>query len=246
MSTFARKPEYTANYIQSWLKEKVEQASSNGAILGLSGGVDSSVLAVLLKRAFGAKMLALIMPCHSDPKDLIHAKLLSEKFDIPNHVIDLTKVYDDFIMEAFRLCEISKIAGANTKSRLRMTTLYTIGQSKNYLVCGASNKSEITIGYFTKYGDSGCDLLPIADLAKCEIYELAEYLDVPSDIIEKPPSAGLWNNQTDENEIGLPYSIIDRFIATGEACVADANRINLMNSLSVHKRTTPPICMFAK
>jgi NAD+ synthase len=243
MSIFARKPEYAANFIQNWVKEKVEQAGSSGAVLGLSGGIDSSVLAVLLKRVFGAKMLALIMPCHSNPEDLIHAKLLSEKYSIPDCVIDITKVYDDYMKEVSELCDISKIARANTKSRLRMTILYTIGQSKNYLVCGTSNKSEFTIGYFTKYGDSGCDLLPIADLRKCEIYELAEYLDVPKEIILKPPSAGLWGGQTDEHEIGLTYSVIDSYIATGEADIESANKINLMKSSSEHKRAMPQICM---
>jgi NAD+ synthase len=243
MSIFARKPEYVANLIQNWVKGRVEQAGSDGVVLGLSGGVDSSVLAILLKRVFGAKMLGLIMPCHSDPNDLIHAKLLTEKFDIPNCVIDITKIYDDYIKEVSRFCEISKQAEANTKSRLRMTTLYTIGQSKNYLVCGASHKPELILGYFTKHGDSGCDLLPIADLLKYKIYELAEYFDIPREIVNKPPSAGLWSDQTDESEIGLPYSVIDHFIATGEADSAATKRINLMNSLSAHKRTTPPICM---
>ena len=243
MSIFARKPEYTANFIQNWVKEKVGQAGSDGVIFGLSGGIDSSVLAVLLKRAFGAKILALVMPCHSNPEDLIHAKLLSEKFDIPNHVIDITKIYDDHIKEASRICEISEVARANTKARLRMVTLYTVGQAKNYLVCGTSNKSEFMIGYFTKYGDSGSDLMPLADLLKREIYELAEYLDIPKEITEKPPSAGLWDGQTDEGEIGLSYAAIDHFIATGEADADAANKINLMNSLSAHKRAAPPICV---
>ena len=242
MSIFAREPEYIANYIQNWIRGKIEHSGSNGAILGLSGGIDSSVLAVLLKRALGAKMLALVIPCHSNPEDMIHAQILSEKFDIPNHVIDITKIYDEFIEEASKSREISKLARANTKSRLRMTTLYTIGQSINYLVCGTSNKSEFTIGYFTKYGDSGCDLLPVADLLKCEIYELASYLNIPGEIIAKPPSGGLWEGQTDEREIGLPYSVIDSYIATGEASGADASRINLMNSSSAHKRESPPIC----
>ena len=244
MSIFAQNAEDKANCIQNWVKERVEQAGSSGAILGLSGGIDSSVLAVLLNRALGAKMLALIMPCHSSPQDLIHAKLLSLKFDIPNCVIDISKVYDDCVKEASKSCEISKIAKANTKSRLRMINLYLVGQSMNYLVCGASNKSEYTIGYFTKYGDSGCDLLPIADLLKREIYELAEYLDIPKEIVEKPPSAGLWEGQTDEREIGLPYSAIDSFIETGEADTQAANiMINRMNYLSAHKRATPPVCM---
>jgi len=243
MSIFVRNPEYTANFIQDWVKERVEQAGAMGAILGLSGGIDSSVLAVLLKRAFGANMLALIMPCHSDTEDLLHAKLLSEKFDIKSSVLDITKVYDDYINEVSKLCEISILAKANTKSRLRMVTLYAVGHSKNYLVCGTSNKSEFTIGYFTKYGDSGSDLLPVADLLKREIYDLAEYLDIPKEIIEKPPSAGLWKGQTDENEIGLSYAVIDRFIATGEADTADAKKINFMNTLSAHKRSAPPICI---
>ena len=239
----ARKPEYIANFIQNWIKEKVEHAGASGAILGLSGGVDSSVLAVLLRRVFGANMLALIIPCHSDPEDVFHARLLSEKFDIPSDVIDITKVYDDCMKEASMVCEISELAKANTKSRLRMVTLYAVGHSKNFLVCGTSNKSEFTIGYFTKYGDSGSDLLPVADLLKREIYELAEYLNIPKEIIEKPPSAGLWKGQTDESEIGLSYAVIDRFIETGEADIAAANKINHMNALSAHKRSVPPVCI---
>ena len=242
MGIFAREPEYTASYIQNWVREKIVKSGSNGAILGLSGGIDSSVLAVLLRRELGAKMLALVIPCHSDPNDLIHAKLLSDKFDIPNHIIDITKIYDDFIEVVSKSREISKLARANTKSRLRMTTLYTIGQSVNYLVCGTSNKSEFTIGYFTKHGDSGCDLLPLADLLKYEIYKLAEYLDIPKEIISKPPSGGLWEGQTDEGEIGLPYSVIDSYISAREASGADANKIDLMHSSSAHKRETPPIC----
>lgn len=243
MSNFVRKPEYIADFIQNWIKDKVKRAGAKGAILGLSGGVDSSVLAVLLKRVFGSEMLALMMPCHSSPEDLIHAKLLCEKFDIPYSVMDLTKTYDECMKEASRSCGISKLSGANTKSRLRMVALYTIGQSKNYLVCGASNKSEFTIGYFTKYGDSGSDLLPVADLLKREIFALARFFEIPDEIVKKPPSAGLWSGQTDEDEIGLPYSVIDHFIATGEADATAASRINHMNALSAHKRATPPICI---
>ncbi|MCL1940424.1 MAG: NAD(+) synthase [Synergistaceae bacterium] len=243
MSILGRKPEHTANFIQKWIKGQVKEAGAKGAILGLSGGVDSSVLAVLLRRTFGKKMLGIAMPCHSDPEDLAHAKLLTEKFDIPNYVYDLTKIYDEYIKKVSKLYEISKLAEANTKSRLRMVTLYVIGQPKKYLICGTSNKSEYTIGYFTKYGDSGSDLLPLADLLKAEIYELAEYLDIPEEIVKKPPSAGLWDGQTDEDEIGLPYSVIDHFIATGEADAAAVEKINLMNSLSAHKRAVPPICV---
>jgi NAD+ synthase len=145
--------------------------------------------------------------------------------------------------EASKLCTISKLASANMKSRLRMVTLYAIGQSMNYLVCGAINKSELMIGYFTKYGDSGSDLLPIADLLKHEVYELALYLDIPKEITTKPPSGGLWSGQTDENEIGLPYSVIDRFIAKGEADTETANKLKHMNSISEHKRATPEICL---
>jgi NAD+ synthase len=242
MNTFERTPAYKVSFIQNWVKEKVEEAGSCGAIIGLSGGIDSAVLAVLLNRVFGEKMLALLIPCHSASQDLIHAKLLSEKYGIPNSVFDISKIYDDYIKEASRICEVSKLAVANTISRLRMTTLYAVGQSMNYLVCGSSNKSEFTLGYFTKYGDSGCDLLPIADLLKREIYEIAEYFDIPRKIIDKPPSAGLWKGQTDEQEIGLPYSVIDQFIATGEADISAADIINRMNSLSAHKRAIPPIC----
>ena len=135
----------------------------------------------------------------------------------------------------------NKMAISNLKPRLRMTTLYYFAQNNNYLVVGSSNKSEFTVGYFTKHGDSGVDLLPLASFVKSEIRELAKVLGIPDIIIEKPPTAGLWANQTDESEMGFSYNILDNYIKTGEGPKEIVEKIKRMNTISEHKRVYPPI-----
>lgn len=134
-----------ANYISEWIKEKVEEAGAEGIVLGLSGGVDSSLTAALAKRALGDKVLGLLMPCHSDPTDLEHARLVADKFGIETGYVDLGPVFDSLIAS---LPRGSKMAVANLKPRLRMATLYYFANSRNYLVAGTGNKSELTVGYF--------------------------------------------------------------------------------------------------
>lgn len=229
--------------IESWIVEKVGGAGASGAILGLSGGIDSAVLSVLLRRSLGKEnMLAVIMPCHSAEQDREHAEILAKKFDIPTCVVDLTKIFDEHKKLVSSVCKFSEMSQANTKSRLRMTTLYALGQSKNFLVCGTSNKAELTVGYFTKYGDSGSDILPLADLLKSEVRGLAEFVEIPKEIIDKPPSAGLWNGQTDEDEMGITYEDLDKFLLTGEGSPAVTEKIKSMNARSAHKRIPPPVC----
>lgn len=230
--------------IECWLREQLENASAKGFVLGLSGGIDSAVASVLLNRTCGDNMLAVIMPCHSLEKELKDAYLLARKFDIPVTSIDLSAAYDQFLVSITASgMEISDLAKANIKPRLRMTILYSLAQSLNYLVCGTSNQAELALGYFTKHGDSGVDVLPLGDLLKREIRELAQYLGVPRVIIEKPPSAGLWPGQTDEDEMGLKYDDIDNFLSGERLTPVSLNDIILQKiDRAEHKRKMAPIC----
>ena len=192
-------------FLVKWLKEKIEAAGAKGAIFGLSGGIDSAVTSVLCQKAFGDNILGVIMPCHSNETDKADAKLLAERFNIKYIIRDLGSVFDEFLMEVEG--SIEKVPGslalANVKPRLRMTTLYYYAAKNNYLVVGTDNWSELKVGYFTKYGDGGIDIGPLGRLVKTEVRELASHLGIPEKIINKAPSAGLWQDQTDEQEMGI-------------------------------------------
>jgi len=218
-----------------WLKNYVKNAGASGAVFGMSGGVDSSVVSVLCKKAFGDNVLGLIMPCHSDKNDELDAKLVAEKFDIKYKVVTLDSVYDEFLKVVDETED--KLVKANIKPRLRMTTLYYYAGLNNYLVVGAENKSDLVVGYFTKHGDSGADLMPIANLVKSQVRMLASYLGIPQKIIDKAPSAGLWSGQTDESEMGITYEELDNYILTGKADPKVKERIELLNKRSEHKRS---------
>ncbi len=234
------------NKIISWIKQKVKAAGAKGIVLGLSGGIDSAVVAALSKQAVGkARVLALFMPCNSHPQDLAHAKLVARKLGLKSKLVDLSKVYNDFLKI---LPPAGSLARFNLKPRLRMCTLYYFANKLNYLVCGTGNKSELMVGYFTKYGDGGVDILPIADLFKRQVRQLARELKIPEEVIIKPPTAGLWHGQTDEGEMGITYNdldgILDRFcnhkqqIATGKT----VNKVTRMYKQSEHKRKGAEIC----
>lgn len=229
--------------VARWIKENVNDAKAEGVIFGLSGGIDSAVVAGLSKKAFPKNSIGVIMPCHSIKEDEEHALLVAERLDLKTIKVDLTDVFDKFILAVWDDGE-NQLARANVKPRLRMTTLYYLAQKNNYLVVGPSNKSEFTVGYFTKHGDSGVDLLPIASFVKEEVKEMAKFLNIPDTIINKPPSAGLWQNQTDEKEMGFSYEILDKYIRTGEGEEKIVNKIKKMNKSSQHKREFPPIYTF--
>ncbi len=232
--------ELICNELVSWLQEKVKDANAKGIVFGLSGGIDSAVIAGIAKKAFPDNSLGIIMPCHSDPIDEEHGILVADKFNLKTSKVDLSNSFD-VSLESMGEENKNKMAISNLKPRLRMITLYYYAQNNNYLVVGSSNKSELTVGYFTKHGDSGVDLLPLASFVKAEIYELARYLKVPEIIIEKPPTAGLWADQTDEKEMGFSYQVLDRYIKTGEGPEEIVDKIQRMNSISQHKRIYPPI-----
>ena len=234
-----------ADRISHWIRERVEEAGAQGVVLGISGGVDSSVLAVLVKRAMGDRMLGLIMPCHSDPTDAEHARLVAKKFDIETEYVDLTPVFDRLVES---LPPGDRVAVGNLKPRLRMTVLYYFANSRHYLVAGAGNKSELMAGYFTKFGDGGVDILPLGDLLKTQVRELARELGIPEEIIAKPPSAGLWEGQTDEGEMGITYEELDKAIQaieSGDTSRCDKKaleKVRRMMAASAHKRAPIPIC----
>ncbi|MDK2896942.1 MAG: synthase [Candidatus Atribacteria bacterium] len=228
--------------IVRWIQNRVKAANAQGLVLGMSGGIDSSVLAVLAKSALPNHTLGLMLPCHSLKEDLEDALLVAQQFSIPYQIIPLNEVFDLFYQTIMKEQTIppNQMAQANLKSRLRMCTLYYFANSMNYLVGGSSNRSELLVGYFTKHGDSGVDLLPIAHLTKTEVREMALFLGIPEKIITKPPSAGLWPGQTDEEEMGVSYSQIDRFIETGEVEEPYRSLIQNLIAKNQHKRQLPP------
>ena len=236
--------EALARHLTDWIAAEVAAAGGDGAVFGLSGGIDSAVVAALAKRAFPHHTLGVIMPCHSDPQDAEDAMVCAHHFDIPNCTVDLGPVYDLLLASLGEHCTDmpdSRLATANLKPRLRMTTLYSFANQLNYRVLGTGNRSELAVGYFTKYGDGGVDFLPLGGLVKGEVRDLARHLGVPERIITKPPSAGLWADQTDEAEMGLTYEELDAYLLTSEASPAVKAKVDAMNAASEHKRTLPRI-----
>jgi NAD+ synthase len=233
-----------AQKLISWIGDTVTSAGGKGVVLGMSGGIDSSVAVVLCKRAFPEATLGVIMPCHSIDIDRVHAELVADKFHIPLKIVGLDEVFDSLISslpdEGYDVTT-KKLAENNIKPRLRMVTLYYLANRLNYLVVGSSNRSELSVGYFTKHGDGGSDLLPLGNLTKWQVRELAEHLNIPKDIIGKPPSAGLWHGQTDEAELGLTYDELDRYLITGKAEPKIKKKIDFKISQSAHKRCLPPV-----
>jgi NAD+ synthase len=219
----------------SWLQARVRDANADGLVVGLSGGIDSAVVGALCKLAMPDRTIGLIMPCHSDPLDASHADLVAAHFNIKTSTVDLGPVYDA-MLGSLTCVDWNDLAHANLKPRLRMTALYYIANVNNLLVAGTGNRSELTVGYFTKYGDGGVDVLPIGHLFKSGVRALALELGVPQIIIDKPPSAGLWPGQTDEREMGFTYDDIERYVTGGLVPPDVALRIAARTQQSEHKR----------
>lgn len=236
-----------AEEIVLWLQNQLKETGMNGFVLGLSGGIDSAVAAALIKKACPDRCLGVIMPAGNPASDREDAILTAEAFDLPYMEISLEKQREDLfgeVKQAFAGKNIpikdEAMAKGNIGARLRMTTLYAIGGNLGYLVVGTDNAAETYTGYFTKYGDGGVDLLPLAHLTKGEVFALGRYLGVPQSVLEKPPSAGFFEDQTDEKEMGVSYETIDAFLR-GEK-IAEKDRIILerLHRVSEHKRNLPP------
>lgn len=241
------KSELVVQHLVDWLRSKVEEAGASGLVLGVSGGLDSAVAAVLAKKAFPNDCMALLLPCESDISDRMDSQALVEKFNIRYRIIDMDNPYRLISTQFESYLKFDGPKGqllrGNIKSRLRMMALYYSALARNYLVLGTSNKSEISVGYATKYGDGGVDLQVLGDLLKREVFELARYLEVPQAIIDKPPSGGLWSGQTDEAELGFTYEELDHYLASGEAAPELLQKIQQRIKNSEHKRTMPPVAI---
>lgn len=225
--------------IVAWLRQEVTAAGCQGVVVGLSGGIDSATVAALARRGFGDNAYGLIMPCDSAAADAEDARLAAEEIGIAYREVDLTPVYRA-LLEAFGLPDdLPRMVRANMKPRLRMTTLYAEAQLRQALVLGTGNRSELEIGYFTKYGDGGVDLLPIGEYLKHEVRDLARELGVPERIIERAPSAGLWEGQTDEGEMGLTYQELDHYLKTGDGTPIVRGLVDELHRRSEHKRHMP-------
>lgn len=225
--------------LASWLKETVESAGAVGTVLGLSGGIDSAVVAGISKIAFPDTTLCLMMPIESLKSDEEDARLIAEALDLDIQLVDLTDTYNSLLDSTH--VEGSELAKSNIKPRLRSTTLYYYAQSLNYLTLGGTNYSEEYIGYFTKFGDNAVDIQPIAHLTKDEVYKLAEVLEIPQKIIDKKPSAGLEPDQTDEDDLGFCYDYLDRKIKNRD-WDKESNldqKIQRMHQNAEHKRNMP-------
>ncbi len=252
--------EAIAKKIKYFIETSVRVADASGVVIGLSGGVDSSVVASLAHDVVDTR--ALILPEeHVTPKeDVDDARNVAQMYSVPFKVVPIDplvecfKVFGKDIATWHRGEKVSS-AEANLKARMRMTLSYLVANSEHRLVLGTGNKTELLIGYFTKYGDGGVDVLPIGDLYKTQVFQLARYLGLPQSIISKAPSAGLWVGQTDEDELGLPYEVLDAVLfqlVNKEKSVEETADILSMNVSQVqgicdmvraskHKRHTPKV-----
>ncbi len=242
--------ELITNKIESFLKTEVEKSNTNGIILGLSGGIDSSVITYLCSRVLKDKTLALVMPDSKiSPKDETEDALkIIDDLGIDYKLLDINLI----VSEYSKYLEPNERALGNLRARVRANVLYYYANSKNLLVIGSSDKSEFLIGYFTKFGDGCADILPIVSLYKTQVRGIAKYLGVPDNIIKKKSSPNLWKGHIAEDEIGVSYEEIDSILycmIDKKLSIDDAvkttgiekstvEKINNMYNASEHKRIT--------
>lgn len=241
--------EFYANKIASWIQERISGANRKGVVLGMSGGIDCCVVARLCQVA-GVDIHLVMMPCGNDmtnSKSHAHAIELIERFNFPYHIYDIQPAVDALTITDKKITgdnnDVNKeLSYANIRPRVRMTYLYQLAQLGSRFVAGTGNMAERTVGYFTKWGDGACDFNPLAMLTKQEVYTLAEYLNVPESIITKKPSAGLWEGQTDEDELGMSYAQIDSYILKGTSGNKEIDTlIEKRIAMSAHKFDEIPV-----
>lgn len=245
--------ETICNTIITFIKHEIKKRDSDGVVIGMSGGIDSSLATFLAVKALGNhSVFGLLLPDSSvTPKsDTTDAIELAKSLKIKYKVIELNKIKEQLVNGLPK----NKMARANLLVRLRMSLLYYYATTMNRLVLGTGDKSEMMLGYFTKYGDGGADLFPIADLYKTEVRSLAKYLSLPKKIINKKSSARLWKGQTAEGEIGMKYEEIDKILkhlennshlssnSTTKLNNNNVSKIKSMLEKNEHKQNMPPIC----
>ena len=244
----------TSTVIKDFIKTYTDNSGCKGIVIGLSGGVDSAVTAVLCQQALGSKNVkCLFLPDDTTPeKDTNHQKLLIKKFKLNCETKNIAGIIKKMTEGCIK--KPDNLALANLKARTRMVLLFEYANMNKYLVCGTSNKSELLVGYFTKYGDGGVDLMPLGDVYKTQVYELAKFLKIPKEIISKPPTAGLIRGQTDEKDLKLSYEKLDLILGGLERKIdhddiagiagvkkSDVERVKKMRVKSEHKRRAPLI-----
>lgn len=242
--------------VEHFVKEYVENSKTKGVVVGISGGIDSAVSVALAVRALGKeKVLGLILPnAGLNPKYEKDARILAKQLGIEVKKISIAEMVEAFKAGMGKELLENKLVVGNIMARSRMILLYAYANYLNYLVLGTSNKTEILVGYVTKYGDGGADFEPCGGLYKTHICTLAKYLDIPEDIITKPPSAGLWDGQTDEGELGITYKLLDKVLLGFEReyphekiakeleiGISVVKKVEHMVKKSEHKRNMPPI-----
>ena len=227
----------------AFIRERLEAAHAGGIVYGNSGGKDCTLAGALCKAAC-ANTVGLILPCGSKQNygsDTEDALAAAERFGIETRRVDLSAAREAMLAALAPAAEIIPSAAANIAPRLRMTALYAVAGSENRLVCGTGNRSERYMGYFTKWGDGACDFNPIADLTVTEIYEFLRFLGAPESIIEKAPSAGLFEGQTDEQEMGVRYADVDAVLTGRPVSPEEAEIIARYHARSLHKLVMPPV-----
>ena len=198
----------------AFVKQLLKESGAKGIVFGNSGGKDSALVGIICKAACD-NTLGIIMPCSSKRNyelDARDGETLAKQFNIETRVVDLSPVKEAMLSQLASATEVNKMADVNIAPRLRMTTLYAIAASEGRLVAGTGNRSEAYVGYFTKWGDGAHDFNPISDLTVKEIFEFLRYLDAPACILDKAPSAGLFDGQTDEDEMGFKYAELDELL----------------------------------
>ena len=223
----------------NFIKSVLSESGAKGIVYGNSGGKDSALVGILCKAACD-NTVGIILPCTSKrnyDEDATDAKVVAQKYNIETRTVDLTPVKEAELKALDGVAVMNAAALANIAPRLRMLTLYAIAAAENRLVAGTGNRSEAYVGYFTKWGDGAHDFNPIADLTVTEIYEFLRYLDAPKCVIEKAPSAALFDGQTDETEMGVTYAELDAYLS-GKAIEEEKKKIiERMHKASEHKRT---------
>ena len=226
----------------AWIRDLEAQSHVNGIVYGNSGGKDCTLVGILCKAACD-NTVGILMPCASQRNfgaDLNDGREAAEQYGIETRLVDLTAVREAELKALEGVTDMTPASIANIAPRLRMTTLYSVAGAEGRLVAGTGNRSETYMGYFTKWGDGAYDFNPIADLTVTEVYEFLDYLKAPESIRTKAPSAGLFEGQTDEQEMGITYAAIDEYLLHGTVTAENKAILDRFHSISEHKRRPQP------
>jgi len=226
--------------IESFLKDYLESNHMDSYVLGLSGGVDSSLVAAIARKAVGKdRLYCYAIDIESNPQDIIDARSVAKELDLNLKVVNLTNTYHSYLKDLSGE-DFIRLTKSNLKVRMRMVALFAYAQEKKGLVLGTDNADERYVGYFTKYGDGAADVLPIVHLTKSEVRDAAKMYGLSEILANRVPSAGLFEGQTDEKEMGISYKDLDDFLLGKEIDPKAKDRIEYLHKISEHKRKAIP------